>query len=123
MLTPFEPALNQLIRYFLAGFAIAAISPDETLNHYTDALKMTAADVIAYARRAIAEQSHVDALYFQGAVLDPMDCLEQMERELNLPVIASNPAMNWFMLSKLGVKHPLPGFGRLLAEWPALPAS
>ena len=28
--------------------------------------------------------------------------------------------MNWYMLSKLGIKHPLPGFGKLLASWPAL---
>ena len=122
LLTPFDPSLNELIRNFLAGFAITAVSPSETLGHYTDALKMTADDVIAYARRAIAEQSHVDAIYFQGAVLDPMDCLEQMEQELKLPVIASNPAMNWFMLSKLGIQHPLKGFGQLLASWPKLPA-
>jgi hypothetical protein len=122
LLTPFDPSLNELIRNFLAGFAITAVSPSETLGHYTDALKMTADDVIAYARRAIAEQSQVDAIYFQGAVLDPMDCLEQMEQELKLPVIASNPAMNWFMLSKLGIEHPLKGFGQLLASWPNLPA-
>jgi maleate cis-trans isomerase len=82
---------------------------------------MTDDDVIAYARRAIVAERQVDAIYFQGAVLDPMDCLDQMERELNLPVVASNPAMNWYMLSKLGLKHPLPGFGKLLSAWPALP--
>lgn len=123
LLTPFDAALNQLIRNFLAQFAIAAVSPSETLGHYTDALKMTADDVIAYARRAIVGHNEVDAIYFQGAVLDPMDCLEKMENELHLPVVASNPAMNWYLLSKLGMKHPLPGFGRLLSTWPALPAS
>ena len=121
LLTPFDRSLNELIRNFLGEFGLAATSPSETLRHYTDAIKMTPDDVIAYARRAIAEQSEVDAIYFQGAVLDPMDCLEQMERELNLPVVASNPAMNWYMLSKLGLKHPLPGFGKLLSTWPALP--
>ena len=121
LLTPFEASLNELIRKFLADSGITATSPSEVLRHYTDALKMTPDDVIAYARRAIAEQRQVDAIYFQGAVLDPMDCLEQMERELNLPVVASNPAMNWYMLSKLGLKHPLPGFGKLLSSWPALP--
>jgi hypothetical protein len=121
LLTPFDPSLNQLIRDFLGQFDLIATSPSETLPHYTDALKMTSDDVIAYARRAIAEQCHVDAIYFQGAVLDPMDCLEQMERELNLPVVASNPAMNWYMLSKLGLKHPIPKFGELLSSWPALP--
>ena len=121
LLTPFDASLNQLIRGFLGEFDIVATSPSEMLRHYTDAFKMTPDDVVAYARRAMAEQNKVDAIYFQGAVLDPMDCLEQMERELNLPVVASNPAMNWYMLSKLGLKHPLPGFGKLLSSWPALP--
>ena len=123
LLTPFDSSLNRLIRDFLSQLDLVATSPSETLQHYTDALKMTPEDVIAYARRAIAAEREVDAIYFQGAVLDPMDCLEQMERELSLPVVASNPAMNWYMLSKLGLKHPLPGFGRLLASWPNLPAS
>jgi hypothetical protein len=121
LLTPFDASLNQLIRDFLSQFDIVAASPSEILRHYTDAVKMTSDDVIAYARRAIAEQAQVDAIYFQGAVLDPMDCLEQMERELKLPVVASNPAMNWYMLSKLGLKHPRSGYGKLLSSWPALP--
>ncbi|HMF51733.1 MAG TPA: hypothetical protein VK603_23955 [Candidatus Saccharimonadales bacterium] len=121
LLTPFDASLNQLIRDFLSQFDIVATSPSEILRHYTDAVKMTSDDVIAYARRAIAEQASVDAIYFQGAVLDPMDCLEQMERELKLPVVASNPAMNWYMLSKLGLKHPRSGYGKLLSSWPALP--
>jgi hypothetical protein len=123
LLTPFDSSLNRLIRDFLSQLDLVATSPSETLQHYTDALKMTPDDVIAYARRAIAAEREVDAIYFQGAVLDPMDCLEQMERELSMPVVASNPAMNWYMLSKLGLKHPLPGFGRLLASWPNLPTS
>jgi hypothetical protein len=123
LLTPFDSSLNRLIRDFLSQLDLVATSPSETLQHYTDALKMTPDDVIAYARRAIAAEREVDAIYFQGAVLDPMDCLEQMERELSLPVVASNPAMNWYMLSKLGLKHPLPGFGRLLASWPNLSTS
>jgi len=122
LLTPFDASLNQLIRDFLTRFDLVAVSPSEMLRHYTDALKMTPDDVIAYARRAIAEQSGVDAIYFQGAVLDPMDCLDQMEHELKIPVVASNPAMNWYMLSKLGLKHPMKGFGKLLANWPPLPA-
>jgi hypothetical protein len=121
LMTPFDASLNQLIRDFLSQFDIVATSPSEMLRHYTDALKMTPDDVVAYARRAMAEQNKVDAIYFQGAVLDPMDCLEQMESELNLPVVASNPAMNWYMLSKLGLKHPLSGFGKLMSSWPALP--
>jgi hypothetical protein len=37
--------------------------------------------------------------------------------------IASNPAMLWYVLSKLGFSYPMSGFGRLLREWPKLPVS
>lgn len=121
LLTPFDESLNKLICNFLTDFGIVAICATETLRDYTDALKMTAEDVVAYAQRALAERRDVDAIYFQGAVLDPMDCLEQMERELKVPVVASNPAMLWYMLSKLGQKNPLSGYGKLLASWPTLP--
>jgi hypothetical protein len=121
LLTPFDTALNAGIRDFLADFGISGISPSEVLRHYTDALKMTPNDVVAYAGRAMAEQGPVDAIYFQGAVLDPMDCLDATEAELKVPVVASNPAMLWDMLSRLGRKHPLTGYGELLATWPALP--
>ena len=121
LLTPFDESLNKLICDFLGDFGIAAASASETLRHYTDALRMTPEDVVAYARRAMAERQDVDAIYFQGAVLDPMDCLDKMELELKVPVVASNPAMIWYMLSKLGRKNQTSGYGKLLESWPALP--
>jgi len=121
LLTPFDESLNKLICTFLADFGIAAASASETLRHYTDALRMTPEDVVAYARRAISEHRGVDAIYFQGAVLDPTDCPETMESELKIPVVASNPAMIWYMLSKLGLRNQTSGYGKLLATWPELP--
>jgi hypothetical protein len=121
LLTPFDESLNKLICSFLADFGIATLSPTETLSHYTDALKLTSDDVVAYAKRALANHKSVEAIYFQGAILDPMDCLEKMESDLEIPIVASNPAMLWFMLSNLGLNNPLSGYGKLLASWPTLP--
>ena len=72
-------------------------------------------------RAAFAEQSGIDAIYFQGALLDPIKVLEKMEKELHVPIVASNPAMLWFILSKLGLSYKISGYGRLLSSWPALP--
>jgi maleate cis-trans isomerase len=44
-----------------------------------------------------------------------------MEAELKLPIVASNPAMLWVILSKLGLRYHIQGHGKLLSEWPALP--
>ena len=55
-------------------------------------------------------------------MLDPIKVLEKIETELGLTVIASNPAMLWYVLSKLGLAYPMSGYGRLLREWPKLQA-
>ena len=64
-----------------------------------------------------------DAIYFQGALLDPIKVLAKMEAELNVPIVASNPAMLWFILSKLGLSYRISDYGRLLSYWPALPSA
>jgi arylmalonate decarboxylase-like protein len=120
LLTPFDESLNKLIRDFLAGFRIRAFSPRYTLGHYTDALKLSSEDVAGLARQAIAERPDVDGVYFQGAVLDPIDVLDPIENEFKIPVIASNPAMFWFMLSRLGRRDQITGFGNLLSTWPEI---
>jgi len=72
--------------------------------------------------RALAEYPDVDAIYFQGALLDPLPILEKMEAQLSLPIIASNPAMLWVILAKLGLEYQITGYGKLLSQWPSLPA-
>jgi len=121
LLTPFDESLNSLIRGFLSGFGLRAFSPQRALDHYTDALKLSPTDVAALARRAFSERPDVDGIYFQGAVLDPIEALESLESDLKIPVVASNPAMFWFMLSSLGRRDPIGGWGRLLASWPEIP--
>ncbi len=81
---------------------------------------MTPDEVFDLTKKNLAAVGKVDAIYFQGAVLDPIKVLEQIESELKATVIASNPAMLWYVLSKLGMKYPVNGYGRLLREWPAM---
>ncbi|MET0503425.1 MAG: hypothetical protein ABW172_18040, partial [Candidatus Binatia bacterium] len=61
-------------------------------------------------------------IYFQGALLDPLKVLDKLEADLKAPIVASNPAMLWFVLSKLGLRYEIAGYGRLLRSWPRLPA-
>jgi maleate cis-trans isomerase len=48
--------------------------------------------------------------------------LKKLEAELGLPIVASNPAMLWVILSKLGHHYQMPGYGKLLSQWPELPS-
>lgn len=119
LLTPFDTKLNDLIVEHLAKAGVTALSPN-SFDQLDIPKKMTPDEVFELAKKHFTAVGKVDAIYFQGAVLDPIKCLERIEAELKATVIASNPAMLWYVLSKLGIKHPTGGFGRLLREWPAV---
>ena len=119
LLTPFDAKLNDLIVAHLAKAGVTAISPN-SFDELAVPKRMTPDEVFDLTKKNLAAVGKVDAIYFQGAVLDPIKCLERIESELNATAVASNPAMFWYVLSKLGLKYPMAGFGRLLREWPAL---
>lgn len=120
LLTPFEEHLNQMILDYLsaAGFEVTAPRPFKNL---AEASSQTPASVYELTAQALQESGTVDAVYFQGAVLDPLKVLERIETNLQTTAIASNPAMLWDILSQLRRCHTIRGYGKLLAEWPALP--
>jgi arylmalonate decarboxylase-like protein len=121
LLTPFDARLNDLIVAHLAKAGVTAISPN-SFDELAVPKRMTPDEVFDLTKRNLAAVGKVDAIYFQGAVLDPIKCLERIESDLKATVIASNPAMFWYVLSKLGKNYPMSGYGRLLREWPAIRA-
>ena len=121
LMTPVDDQLKKMYRDYLSAFGIESFYPPQTLRAHTDAQKLTSTDVESMTRVARAQFPAVDAIYFQGALLDPIPILEKMEAELSLPIVASNPAMLWVILSKLGLCYHIPSYGKLLSEWPALP--
>jgi hypothetical protein len=120
LLTPFDARLNELIVEHLAKVGVTAIAP-HSFPQLDVPKRMTPEKVFELTKTNLAAAGNVDAIYFQGAVLDPIKCLERIETELDATVVASNPAMFWYVLLKLQFKYPISGYGRLLREWPALP--
>ena len=50
--------------------------------------------------------------------MDPLPIIQRLEDALAVPVITSNTAMIWNLLSKLELNFSVKGYGKLLAEWP-----
>jgi len=122
LMTPVDDQLKKMYHDYLAEFGIVSFYPPQILRAHTDVQKLAPSDVEAMTKKALAGSPNVDAIYFQGALLDPIPILDKLENELKLPIIASNPAMLWLILSKLGLSYSIDGYGKLLASWPAVPA-
>jgi hypothetical protein len=120
LLTPFDKKLNDLICRHLEGKGVSAVAP-HPFEELGVPKRMTPDEVFALTKQCLNPADPVDAIYFQGAVLDPIKVLEKLETQLGMTVIASNPAMLWYVLAKLELAYPMSGYGRLLREWPALP--
>lgn len=122
LMTPVDDRMKSLYRDYLAAFGIDAVYPSQTLRAHTDAVKLSAAEVAGLTRKAYDAEAAIEAIYFQGALLDPLEVLDALEAELQVPIVASNPAMLWVVLSKLGLRYSVAGYGKLLDTFPALPA-
>lgn len=128
LLTPFDDGLNAMLKEFLAAegldAAVPAANRADTRREDVDSTeRLSADDVRRMAMDAFAAAPDVDAVYFQGAPLNPLRTLERLESDLGVPVVASNPAMFWRAASLIGARLPsnVPGCGKLLREWPAPP--
>lgn len=123
VITPFDAAMNdslvsELRRADLAVLACPAFA-DPTFGASS---KVGPEEIFSSTVQAFGAAGAADAIYFQGARLDPLPVIARLEEQLGVPVIASNPAMLWHILSRLNMRCFIAGFGKLLANWPA-PAS
>ena len=121
LLTPFDASLNKLHSDYLGHHGIEVILPVKEFPYYTESLRLSPEDVFALTREAIETSAVVQAVYFQGAMLDPVKVVDRIEVELHTTVVPSTLAMFWFILSKLGFKYCVRGGGKLLEQWPNLP--
>jgi maleate cis-trans isomerase len=120
LVTPFDGPMNELLRAHLASEGIEAMLPSAGFADLEKATALEPEQVYRLALDGFAGSPGAQAVYFQGAPLNPLGVLERIEAELGVPVIASNPAMFWRLLSELGRTYSLEGAGRLFRDWPRL---
>ena len=121
LMTPFDDEINSRLQDRLKQSELTVLScPSlEYLGARTGA-HVAADKIFGIMEKIVHETPGADAIYFQGAPFNPLPIIGRIESDLKLPVIASNPAMLWHMLSRLGHKFSIQGYGRLLASWPPL---
>ena len=122
LLTPFDAAMNELVGRYLVDRGMTSAFAATDFSSLAVAQQLSSDEVYDLAKKGLAASGSVDAIFFQGARLDPLAVIERLEDELGIPVVASNPAMLWRTASELGLRYEIPGVGRLLREWPAVPS-
>jgi len=118
LLCPFDSPMKAKLQAHLKGEGIDARVPEESFATIYDGAAQTSDQLYALAKAELAKAPGAEAIYFQGAPMDPLAIVDQLEADLGVPVICSNPTMLWHICTKAGLKFDIPAKGRLLAEWP-----
>jgi maleate isomerase len=111
--TPYLEEINALEKRYLEeqGFEILDIQGMNIIKD-TDIVRVAPEFIMEYARKL--NRPDADAIFVSCGALRTLDIIDDLEREVGKPVIASNQAMLWDVLRLAGVEDKIEGYGSLL---------
>jgi len=123
LVTPFTANMNAHIEKHLTnlGFTVFSGPPYDKTRKPGAGVEISPDELFRRVETSYRQNPTTQAIYFQGATLDPLSIIQRLEDNLGVPVISSNTAMIWNILSKLGSRFSIKGYGKLLSSWPDPP--
>ena len=86
------------------------------LENVTNIYEQTAERAYRLGREVDCPEAQ--AVFLSGTGMPTIQILEALEQDLGKPALSANSAMMWHALRLAGVRHPISGYGRLLASAP-----
>jgi maleate cis-trans isomerase len=117
--TPYSPdVIARASRYYETNYGMT-VAAAESLGA-TDSYAIGKMDAgMAEAAFGRLDRPDIQALVVPGGNFPTLDWIAPWERRFGKPVITTNQAALWAILTAMKIGTPLPGWGRLLAELPA----
>jgi len=105
-------------RYFTeAGFEVLAMEGIDA--PFADVPKVSPQKILEFMKDIAAKHKDAQAIYMLGSAWKTLDIIDQLEKATGLPVIHPGPARCWETQLRLGLRYPMAGYGKLLADMPS----
>ena len=114
----FPERLNDLFRQYLTDAGFEMLGMEGIDVPFADVPKVPSSEIRRQLKEMFARHPGGECLYMLGSAWKTLDIIEPMEADLGVPVVHALPARCWETQMRLGVRRPIPGYGRLLAEMP-----
>jgi len=116
----FPDKMNAIFaRYFTeAGFEVLAMEGIDA--PFADVPSVPPGQIFQFMKNIAAKHKDADGIYMLGSAWKTVAIIDRLEKDLGLPLVHAGPARCWETQLRLGLRHPIPGYGRLLAEMPAI---
>lgn len=111
--TPYEDEITEREREFLEGSGFEVVAIEGLCERYDRDIGRLSLDRVRALARSVTTDD-ADAVFLSCTNLPALVLVDELERELDLPVVTSNSATIWETLRLSESPAALPGFGRLL---------
>jgi maleate isomerase len=118
LLTPYPENINALLPAFFAARGLTVIAVTGTPVRDVAAVRELTPDRICRIAHSL-DLEQVDAVCLLATDMETFSIIEDLERDLGLPVVSSNQALLWASLRALGIGMAVEGLGKLLRLAPA----
>ncbi|MEH6446579.1 MAG: aspartate/glutamate racemase family protein [Oceanospirillaceae bacterium] len=115
VLTPYDSEVNVEVAATFAKSGIEVVNIAGFGFEDDTAMSFISAEDIAQAAKKICA-SNVDGLFLSCTALRASGVIEQLEKELSIPVFSSNQVLAWHSLALVNYKRPIKSFGQLLDQ-------
>jgi maleate cis-trans isomerase len=112
-----EKMNNIFARYFAdAGFEVVAIEGID--SPFADVPRVPPEKILDFMKGIAGKHRDAGGIYMLGSAWKTLEIIEPLEKATGLTVVHAGPARCWETQLRLGLRHPIRGYGRLLAEMP-----
>jgi maleate cis-trans isomerase len=113
--SPYPDSHHEAERVYLAQTGIEAIvMRGMGLEKAQAYARVTPEEIMQFSLEAW--DNSADGLFISCMNFDAMPAVQALEERLGKPVVTSHSATLWRALGLAGIKTPIPGYGRLLAQ-------
>ena len=115
----FRDQMNAVFaRYFIeAGFDVLAMEGIDA--PFAEVPRIPPERISQFVKDVAARHRDAEGIYMLGSAWKTVAILDALEQEIGLPLVHATAARTWETQLRLGLRHPIGGYGRLLAEMPA----
>jgi maleate isomerase len=114
-----EKMNNVFARYFSeAGFQVLGMEGID--SPFAEVPNVSPENIFQFMKNIAAKHKDANGIYMLGSAWKTLDIIDPLEKDLGVPVVHAGPARCWETQLRLGLRYPIEGYGRLLAEMPGL---
>jgi len=116
-----NPAFNAAYTTYFEDAGIDVLTMSSMEIPFDRVQEVSLREVYRFIRDLFLAHPTGEAIYIQGPTFHMLDIIDDLEQDLGIPIVHHSPASCWEMMKRLHVNKPVRGFGKLIAEMPALP--